>query len=79
MNFKSVTDELMVHPTLQDLADTLQVSLQSVRQARAAKGSTAYREPPVGWEKAALWLAENTIAHHERLARKLRNSIAQIR
>ncbi len=77
MNFKSVTDELLVHPTLQDLADVLRISIQSVRQARAAKGSTAYREPPPGWEKAALWLAENTIAHHERLARKLRNSITK--
>ena len=43
------------------------------------KDSTAYREPPGGWEEAALWLVENTIAHHEKLARKLRNAVAQSR
>lgn len=77
MNFKSATDELLVHPNLNDLAEALGVSLQSIRQARADKGSTAYREPPQGWEKATLRLTENTIAHYERLARKLRNLIAK--
>jgi len=75
MNFKSVTDELLVHPTLNDLADALGVSVQSIRQGRADKGSTAYRGPPPGWEKATLWLTENTITHYEGLARKLRNAI----
>jgi hypothetical protein len=72
MDFKRATDELLVHPTLQDLADALQVSVQSIRQARAEETSKAYRTPPPGWEKATLWLAQNTVAHYERLIRKLR-------
>jgi hypothetical protein len=75
MNFRSVTDELLVHPTLEDLADALGVSVQAIRQARSKEGSKAFRSPPEGWEDAALWLTENTIAHFERLARKLRNAV----
>lgn len=72
MNFRSATDELLVHPTLEDLADALGVSLQAVRQARATKGSAAHREPPPGWEKATIRLAERTAEHFQRLVRKLR-------
>jgi hypothetical protein len=72
MNFKKTTDELLVHPTLEDLADTLGVSLQLIRQARANKVSTAYRTPPQGWEQAALRLAEKSAARYQRLAEKLR-------
>lgn len=75
MNFRSVTDEMSVHPTLEDMADSLGVSLQALRQARANDESTAYRRPPEGWERVALKLTENTIAHYERLARKLRNAV----
>jgi hypothetical protein len=72
MNFRSATDELLAHPTLQDLADILRVSVQSIRQARADSESTAYREPPPDWEKGTLRLAEKAVAHYERLAKKLR-------
>ena len=38
-------------------ADALGVSVQAVRQARAAEGSTARRPPPEGWERAvSTWL-----------------------
>jgi hypothetical protein len=77
MNFKRATDELLIHPTLEDLADTLGVSTQSVRQARMDKSSKAYRQPPDGWEQALLRLTENTIAHYERLARGLRAKAIQ--
>ena len=72
MNFKKATDDLLSHPTLQDLADMLGVSLQAIRQARTDKDSSAHRPPPEGWERAAVRLAENTAAHYERLARRLR-------
>lgn len=71
MDFRSATDELLTHPTLQDLAETLRVSVQSVRQARAGRESAAYREPPPEWEKGVLRLAEKASAHYQRLAKKL--------
>lgn len=77
MNFKKTTDELLVHPTLEDLAGALRVSVQTIRQARADKDSKGYRSPPAGWEAATLRLTKNTIAHYERLARSLRASIEQ--
>jgi len=71
MDFRSATDELLAHPTLQDLADTLGASLQSIRQARADKNSAGYREPPTGWEKGTQMLAEKTAARYQRLAKRL--------
>jgi len=73
MNFRTATDELLTHPTLQDLAETLRISVQSVRQARADSESAAHREPPPGWEKGVLKLAEKAAAHYQRLAKKLRS------
>jgi len=74
MNFRSATDELLTHPTLQDLAETLRVSVQSIRQARADTESAAFREPPPGWEKGVLILAEKATAHYEKLAKTLRKT-----
>lgn len=71
MNFRSATDELLAHPTLQDLAETSRASVQSVRQARADNASPAHREPPPGWEKGVLSLAEKAATHCQRLAKKL--------
>ena len=75
MNFRLATDELLAHPTLQDLADTLRVSVQSIRQARADRESAAYREPPPEWEKGVLSVAERAAAHYQRLAKKLRKTV----
>jgi hypothetical protein len=72
MDFRSATNELLAHPTLQDLADVLRVSVQSIRQARADGESAAYREPPPGWEKGVLSLAETAAARYHRLAKRLR-------
>ncbi len=58
MNFKKATDELIASVTLEDLAKALGVSVQAVRQARAAEGSTARRSPPEGWERAVSTLAK---------------------
>jgi hypothetical protein len=72
MNFKKATDELLASVTLADLAETLGISVQAVRQARAAEGTTAHRPPPEGWERGALKLTLTAIARYQKLARKLR-------
>jgi hypothetical protein len=77
MNFRSATDELLARATLEDLADALKVSVQTVRQARVDEASKSHRPPPEGWETAALCVTENMIAHYERLARKLRGAVAK--
>jgi hypothetical protein len=74
MDFRSATDELLEHPTLQDLAAALRVSVQSIRQARTDVESTAYREPPPEWERGVLSLAEKAATHYQRLAKKLRKT-----
>jgi hypothetical protein len=68
MNFRKATDALLESVTLQDLADALGVSLQTVRQARADEGSTAYRSPPPEWQAAARKLALRAAARYSRLA-----------
>jgi hypothetical protein len=58
--------------TQEDLATAMGVSLQAIRQARANEGTTAYRAPPEGWERAVSKLAEGAARRHLDLARKLR-------
>jgi hypothetical protein len=57
MNFKKATDELIAAITLEDLATALGVSVQAVRQARTAEGSSAHRPAPAGWQTATRNLA----------------------
>lgn len=61
MNFKKATDELIASVTLEDLADVLGVSVQAVRQARAAQESSGHRPPPEGWELGVKMAAERRI------------------
>jgi hypothetical protein len=68
MNFRKATDALLESVTLEDLANTLGVSIQAVRQARAADTSKAYRSPPEGWQKGVRRLAKAQAARLERLA-----------
>jgi len=72
MNFRQATDELISGVTLEDLAKGLGVSVQTVRQARAAEGSTAYRRPPEGWEPALSQLARKRAARLQKLAKAMR-------
>ncbi len=74
MNFRKATDELIATVTLEDLATALGVSLQAVRQARAAEGTTAYRSPPKGWEQAIVRIAKKQASRYEKLADKLLTS-----
>jgi hypothetical protein len=59
MNFRKATNELIEPVTLEDLAIALSVSVQAVRQARAAEETASHRRPPAGWEKAVGRLARN--------------------
>ena len=68
MNFKKATDELLASVTLADLAEALGVSVQAIRQARAAEGTTSYRSPPVGWEAAIKKLASRQQRYFKKLA-----------
>jgi len=71
MNFKQATDALLESVTLEDLAKELHISIQAVRQARAAEGTTAYRQPPPDWEPAAAAVARRAAARYRRVADKL--------
>ena len=72
MNFKDATDALFVRVSHDDLASELGVSLPSIRQARLDGKALAFRQPPEGWEKAVVSLAEGRIRHYQGLLRKLR-------
>jgi hypothetical protein len=74
MKFKHATDELLKAVTLEDLAETLGASVQSVRQARAQEGSAGFRKPPEGWEAAAAKLARRQASKLGRLADRLEAS-----
>lgn len=71
MNFKKATDELLASVTLADLAEALGVSVQAVRQARAAEETTAHRAPPQEWEEGVFLLAKRRTQRLERLIRAL--------
>lgn len=62
MNFRESTDQLIKNVTLENLAKTMGVSVQSLRQARMSPDSSAYRRPPNGWEFAVCALAKDRIA-----------------
>jgi hypothetical protein len=71
MNFKQATDALLKSVTLEDLARELRVSVQTVRQARAAGESKAHRPPPSGWEAAVLSLLRARIDGYQKLTKRL--------
>ena len=72
MNFRKATDILLESDTLEDLAGNLRVSLQAVRQARAAETTTSYRSPPEGWSTAVATLAERRIHELRTLLKSLK-------
>ena len=72
MNFKQATDALLETVTLEDLAKAMGVSIQTLRQARAAEGTKAHRSPPPDWERAVIKLAERQAKAFSRLAEQVR-------
>lgn len=73
MNFKQATDALLESITLEDMARELEVSIQALRQARASEGSTAYRTPPSGWERAAIKVINRRVRELSALAKALKS------
>jgi hypothetical protein len=72
MNFKQATDALLESVTLEDLAKSLDSSVQSVRQARAAEGSTAHRSPPKDWQAGVKALAHSRVKSLNNLLKALK-------
>jgi len=67
MNFKEATDGLFDRISHEQLAESLGISVASIRQARLTPTAKAYREPPKGWENAVIRLAENQTLRLRRL------------
>ena len=72
MNFRKVTDDILAGVSHDELAKALNCSVATVRQARLDESAKAHRNPPEGWEKAVLKLAEQKLEHFKRLVAKLR-------
>jgi hypothetical protein len=74
MDFRKATDELFDRIRHADLAKTMNVSVAAVRQARLNRTAKAYREPPKGWEKAIIRLAQERISQNRKLVGGLKRS-----
>lgn len=74
MNFKTATDQLFDRVSHAELARALGVSVASIRQARLAETAKAHREPPEGWQDAAIRLAEKRVWHYRQLIERLREN-----
>jgi hypothetical protein len=72
MNFKDATDGLFDRVSHEDLAETLGVSVASVRQARLPETAKAYRHPPSAWQDRVVRLAERRIMHYRQLIDRIR-------
>lgn len=73
-DFKKATDELFSVVSHAELAEALGCSVATIRQARLAEGAKAHRNPPEGWEKVVLKLAEGRAGALSRLASRLKAS-----
>lgn len=71
MNFKKATDVLFSTLTATDLARATGASVQAIKQARAAEGTSSHRTPPQNWEDAVVKLAERQAARLSKLASTL--------
>lgn len=72
MDFKTATDILGSNVSHKELAEELEVSVPTIRQARLEPIANAYRSPPHGWEAAVARLAESRARELTRLAKRLR-------
>ncbi len=74
MNFKQATDVLFDGIDHADLAETLNVSVAAVRQARLRPTAKAHRNPPKGWQRAIVQLARERVAHLRKLIGEIKTS-----
>ncbi len=73
--FRKITDELFAGVSHEELAEALGCSVATIRQARLASTAKAHRNPPEGWERAILKVAEGRAAHFGRLVAKLKSHL----
>jgi hypothetical protein len=76
MNFKKASDSLFDRISHAELADTMNVSVAAIRQARLRRAAKAHREPPKDWRNAIIRLAQERIALLRKLIRRLKRGTA---
>jgi hypothetical protein len=72
MNFKRATDDLFTPVSHTELAEALNISVASIRQARLKRTARAYRAPPIGWHNGVARLAQRRIAKLHKLIAALK-------
>ncbi len=72
MNFKEATDGLFDRVTHEELAESLGISVATIRQVRLASDARAHRNPPENWEDAVIRLAEKRVFHYRKLIDQIR-------
>jgi len=72
MDFKEATDGLLDRVSHQELAESMGISVASVRQARLRPDANAYRNPPENWEDVVIRLAEKRVWHYRKLIERIR-------
>ena len=77
MDFKQATDGLFSHAGHSDLAEALNVSVASIRQARLSPDAKAYRAAPKDWPYAVIRLAEQQIMRSRELIEHVRHTMAK--
>ena len=74
MDFRETVDVLCDPLDHKKVADALGVSVQTVRQARLAEQSRAFRAPPKHWKDTIIRLAERRIMHYRQLIERVREN-----
>jgi hypothetical protein len=74
MEFKDAVDEVCAPISHADVAKSLGVSLQTVRQARLSSQAKAFRAAPNRWRDAMVRLAEERVWHYRKLIETLRQT-----
>jgi hypothetical protein len=74
MDFRDAVDLLCSKLDHADVAKSLEISVQGVRQARMDPKTGAFRSPPKDWENAIIRMAEDRIWHYRKLIEQIRES-----
>jgi hypothetical protein len=74
MDFKTATDRLTERVTADEIARACGVARNTIARARLDPSSSAYRSPPVGWQKVLARLARERGDEFYDLAAKLEPS-----
>jgi hypothetical protein len=69
---REAMDMAMARITLEDIAKTAGCGVNALKQARMAPGSTGYRKPPAGLQRALHELCKEQARYFIRLAEQLR-------